>query len=334
MADNANISNVIVATDEIVGVHYQKVKLDIGADNETSPVTTDNRLPVDATPSVPVANDYLPVRLTDGTAFYSASGGGGGTATLTEQQTQTTHLSAIQVATQILDNAIAGSEMQVDVITSALPTGASTSANQTAQTTLFGAVAETAPATDIASSGLNGRLQRVAQRITSLIAQLPASLGQKTSAASLAVTVASDQTAVPVSGTVTANAGTGPFPVSDDGGSLTIDGSVSATTYMSIVQPSAAFSAATISAAADLGGRAVIGISLPSTWATGDLSFQVSTDNVNFYPLYDLANAQVKVTAAAASRAYGLIDAAAAWRYIKVVSSVSQTATVTFAAKG
>lgn len=33
----------------------------------------------------------------------------------------------------------------------------------------------------------------------------------------------------PVSGTVTANAGTGPFPVSDNGGSLTVDGSVSIT---------------------------------------------------------------------------------------------------------
>jgi hypothetical protein len=33
-------------------------------------------------------------------------------------------------------------------------------------------------------------------------------------------------TPVPVSGTVTANAGTGPFPVSDNGGSLTVDGSV------------------------------------------------------------------------------------------------------------
>lgn len=40
-----------------------------------------------------------------------------------------------------------------------------------------GVVTETAPATDTASSGLNGRLQRVAQRLTSLIALLPAALG-------------------------------------------------------------------------------------------------------------------------------------------------------------
>lgn len=35
-----------------------------------------------------------------------------------------------------------------------------------------GALTETAPATDTASSGLNGRLQRIAQRLTSLIAQV------------------------------------------------------------------------------------------------------------------------------------------------------------------
>lgn len=35
---------------------------------------------VDVTPTSPVATDYLPVRLTDGSAFYNASGGGGAAA--------------------------------------------------------------------------------------------------------------------------------------------------------------------------------------------------------------------------------------------------------------
>lgn len=39
-----------------------------------------------------------------------------------------------------------------------------------------GSLTETAPGTDTASSGLNGRLQRLAQRITSLISLLPSSL--------------------------------------------------------------------------------------------------------------------------------------------------------------
>lgn len=66
---------------------------------------------------------------------------------------------------------------------------------------LTGSVTETAPATDTASSGLNGRMQRIAQRLSSMITLLPASLGQKTMSASLAVTLASDQSAIPVTGT-------------------------------------------------------------------------------------------------------------------------------------
>jgi hypothetical protein len=103
--------------------------------------------------------------------------------------------------------------------------GDATAANQSTANTSLGGVTETAPASDTASAGLNGRLQRIAQRLTSLIALLPTSLGQKTMANGLAVTVASDQSALPVtgtfwqatqpvSGTVTANAGTGTMAVS------------------------------------------------------------------------------------------------------------------------
>ncbi len=57
----------------------------------------------------------------------------------------------------------------------------------------IGPVNETAPASDTASSGLNGRLQRVAQRLTSLIAQIPASLGIKAPSASMSVTASGYQ---------------------------------------------------------------------------------------------------------------------------------------------
>jgi hypothetical protein len=77
----------------------------------------------------------------------------------------------------------------------------------------LGIVTETAPASDTASSGLNGRLQRIAQRLTSLIAQLPASLGTKTAANSLSVVNASDDPTVTVLGATTdaaaANGATG-----------------------------------------------------------------------------------------------------------------------------
>jgi hypothetical protein len=67
-------------------------------------------------------------------------------------------------------------------------------ANQVLGLGLLGNVTETAPASDTASSGLNGRLQRIAQRISSLISLFPTTLGQKTSANSLAVVLPSDQT--------------------------------------------------------------------------------------------------------------------------------------------
>jgi len=85
-----------------------------------------------------------------------------------------------------------------------LATGASTEAKQDAEAVLIGAVTETAPASDTASSGLNGRLQRIAQRITSLIALIPTSLGQKTMANSFAVTLASDQSALSITQTALA----------------------------------------------------------------------------------------------------------------------------------
>lgn len=50
--------------------------------------------------------------------------------------------------------------------------GDATAANQTAQATLTGALTESAPGTDTASSGLNGRLQRIAQRLSSIVTLL------------------------------------------------------------------------------------------------------------------------------------------------------------------
>ncbi len=77
--------------------------------------------------------------------------------------------------------------------------GDASAANQTTQITAanltntrVGDLVETAPANDTASSGLNGRLQRIAQRLTSLLSLFPASLGAKTAANSLAVTLSTD----------------------------------------------------------------------------------------------------------------------------------------------
>lgn len=61
-----------------------------------------------------------------------------------------------------------------------------------------GSLTETAPASDTASSGLNGRLQRIAQRITSLIALIPAAL---TAAGNFKVSLQESNTSQAVTGT-------------------------------------------------------------------------------------------------------------------------------------
>lgn len=53
---------------------------------------------VDVTPAAPAANDYLPVRLTDGTAFYSATGGSGGAASSVTINDPTTTTQKLAVA--------------------------------------------------------------------------------------------------------------------------------------------------------------------------------------------------------------------------------------------
>ena len=68
----------------------------------------------------------------------------------------------------------------------------------------IGATNETAPATDTAAAGLNGRLQRIAQRLTSIIALLPSVIGQRPTADSLSVVLAASHPAITVQGAVNA----------------------------------------------------------------------------------------------------------------------------------
>ncbi len=162
-------------------------------------VTTD----VDFDSGTPASSVAVPV--------YVVGGGGTGGATEATQldvlaavesiDTKTPALSggSVPVVGPLTDTQLRAVAVPVSIATVPLATDAATATLQTAGNVLSGAVDETAPATDTASSGLNGRLQRIAQRLTSLIALLPTSLGQKAMAASLAVTVASDQTAIPAS---------------------------------------------------------------------------------------------------------------------------------------
>lgn len=80
------------------------------------------------------------------------------------------------IVTALAAGATAAAQTTGNASLASIAANNATAANQTAQNTLIGAVTETAPASDIAPSGLNGRLQRIAQRLTSLIALLPTAL--------------------------------------------------------------------------------------------------------------------------------------------------------------
>jgi hypothetical protein len=73
----------------------------------------------------------------------------------------------------LTDGQLRAAAVPVSAASLPLPAGAATEATLDARS---GTLTETAPATDTASSGLNGRLQRIAQRLTTLIALLPAAL--------------------------------------------------------------------------------------------------------------------------------------------------------------
>ena len=93
-----------------------------------------------------------------------------GAATEAKQDIGNTSLSSIDtkltgVATSALQTTGNSSLSSIDTKLSSQ----ATAANQSTSNTRLGDLTETAPATDTASSGLNGRLQRIAQRLSTLI---------------------------------------------------------------------------------------------------------------------------------------------------------------------
>lgn len=137
-----------------------------------------------------------------------------GAATSAKQDTGNTSIASIDTKTPALGQALSAASVPVVLpsaqITTLTPPAAITGfATETTLGSVLttsdfdtktGSLTETAPATDTASSGLNGRLQRIAQRLTSLIALLPTALGSGGG-----LKVDGSGTALPVSGTVTAN---------------------------------------------------------------------------------------------------------------------------------
>jgi len=89
----------------------------------------------------------------------------------------------------------------------------------------LGATTDAAITTDAVGT-VSGKLRGLVAHFVTLLSRFPASLGQKAMAASLPVVLASDQTVIPISdnsGTITVD---GTVTVQDGGGAITVDGSV------------------------------------------------------------------------------------------------------------
>lgn len=74
---------------------------------------------------------------------------------------------AIQAAVEVLDNAISGTEMQVDVVSSALPSGAATAANQSTANSTLAAIQTAVEILDNAISGSEMQVDVVSSALPS-----------------------------------------------------------------------------------------------------------------------------------------------------------------------
>ena len=222
MADNVPITSgtgTDIATDDVAGVHFQKVKLDLGGDGASSPVSG----------SVPVSDNGGSLTV-DGT-FWQATQPVS-VASLPALAAGTNNIGDVDVATIAAgDNNIGN----VDIVS--VPAPLSTTGNGTAASALRVSVASDSTGvlavTDNGGSlTVDGTFWQATQPVS--IASLPAlaagtanigdvdvltvpaplsTTGGGTQATALRVTIASDSTGV--------------LSVDDNGSSLTVDGSVS-----------------------------------------------------------------------------------------------------------
>jgi hypothetical protein len=201
-------------------VQVQKVMLaGQTPDDDVLPITS---APAGTERAIPVRNIPSGTQPVSHAAASQADGHSATLGSTADADTASTVIGRLKKLISLLPTALVGDRLKVDgsgvtqPISAAslpLPTGAATETtlgtrlSESDFDTKTGSLTETAPATDTASSGLNGRLQRIAQRLTTLLSGgLPAALGAQ---GGLKIEGVASGTAVPVSGTVTANAGTG-----------------------------------------------------------------------------------------------------------------------------
>lgn len=118
MADNTTLNagsgGDVIASDDIGGVKHQRVKVSLGADGSATDALGGAGAVAAGVQRVTLASDDPAVSL------------------LGTIDADTGNLAGILTSVQTLDDAISGNEMQVDVVSSALPSGAATEAKQPA----------------------------------------------------------------------------------------------------------------------------------------------------------------------------------------------------------
>jgi len=136
----------------------------------------------DVLPDYEIANEEgnpLPVNVTTSVLPTGAS-------TEAKQDTGNTSLNSID--SKLTDNSTGAKQDVGNTSLSSIDTKVSTSTNQTELNTRVGATNEAAAASDTATSGLNGLLKRIAQRITSAITAIMGNKGASTAYVGTATT--------------------------------------------------------------------------------------------------------------------------------------------------
>lgn len=102
LLDNGTLTDFTGSADDIGGVLVQRVKVQFGADGSATDASSADPLPV---------NDSATGAVADAAATVGGIG-----STSAKLRLVTSQLDAIKTAVEILDNTVAGSEMQVDVV--------------------------------------------------------------------------------------------------------------------------------------------------------------------------------------------------------------------------
>lgn len=184
MADNITLNagsgGATLATDDDGTAQHQYVKVEWGANNTQTPVSTGaSALPIqDGGNSITVDNaglSELAAAINSSRVDVNIAASGvtqpvSGTITANLGATDNAVLDSIDTNTTTIAGAVSGTEMQVDVVSSALPTGAATAANQSTGNghlaTLAGAVSGTEVQVDVLTSALPSGASTAANQST------------------------------------------------------------------------------------------------------------------------------------------------------------------------